>query len=165
MSLPRYNTRLQSKLFLNTSIFVINPSYIQYTIDKITNSLPHIIHYKNRYQYKPVSISFNYDKILTIKGPLIFIYQFLNTNIAYDTLSYLFYRYQSTKLYFQLFQKQSSHTHLKNNNCIICYKNMLNTKSFTTICNHTFHTECISKWILTYSKKYCPLCKTHLLCQ
>ena len=165
MSLPKYNTRLQSKLFQTTSIIVINPSYIQITIDNITNLIPPIKHYLHRFEYKPVSLFFNNDNHLTIKGPLLFIYQFLHLDIAFNTISYFFYRYQSSQFYFQLFSKYSSHTHNINSPCIFCYQNMHNTQSFTTVCNHTFHTNCISKWILTYSKKYCPICKTHLLSQ
>ena len=165
MSLPKYNTRLQSKLFQNTSVIVTNPSYIQITIDNITKLIPHIKHYLHRFDYQPVAMFFNSNKQLTIKAPLIFIYQFLNLNIAFDTISYFFYRHSSSLFYFQLFSKYSSHTHTLNSPCIICYKTMHGTQSFTTICNHTFHTECISKWILTYSKKYCPICKTNLLTQ
>ena len=165
MSLPKYNTRLQSKLFQNTSVIVTNPSYIQYTIDSITKSIPYIKHYLHRFDYQPVSIFFNPDNLLTIKAPLLFIYQFLHLDIAFNTISYFFYRHSSSLFYFQLFSKYSSHTHTSHSPCIICYKNMHNTKSFTTICNHTFHTKCISKWILTYSKKYCPICKSHLLSQ
>ena len=165
MSLPKYNTRLQTKLFQNTSVIIHNPSYIQHTIDHITQYVPNIKHYLYRFDYQPVAIFFNQNNILTIKAPLLFIYQFLNLDIAPTTISYFFYRQPSTRFYTTLFSKYKSHIYPLQDNCIICFHTMHNTPSFTTTCNHTFHYQCISKWILTYSKKYCPTCNTHLLPQ
>ena len=42
--------------------------------------------------------------------------------------------------------------------CSICYKDYITDENLKILnCNHYFHSDCISKWLLSYNSK-CPLC-------
>ena len=47
--------------------------------------------------------------------------------------------------------------------CAICYDNL--SKNTTTIegCNHTFHSQCIHKWINNTNTPSCPLCRCQII--
>ena len=46
------------------------------------------------------------------------------------------------------------------NECTICLLNYTEETKKTTECNHTFHDECIGRWLQTNNS--CPLCRTVL---
>ena len=43
--------------------------------------------------------------------------------------------------------------------CSICL-NQVGKHRFKTSCNHSFHSKCLLKWILTSDT--CPMCRTHI---
>ena len=45
--------------------------------------------------------------------------------------------------------------------CTICLLQYTEDTKKTTECNHTFHDECIGRWLQT--NKSCPLCRTELV--
>ena len=46
------------------------------------------------------------------------------------------------------------------NECIICLFDYKEETKKTTECNHTFHTECLDRWLENNTS--CPLCRTEL---
>lgn len=60
-----------------------------------------------------------------------------------------------------LFSNINSNTNniIVGNTCVICSIEYLNDSNLRILpCRHTFHKECIDKWLLNYSNK-CPICK------
>lgn len=48
--------------------------------------------------------------------------------------------------------------HINDNECPICLNIITSKEKYITNCNHMFHKECITEWILnTYT---CPICRT-----
>lgn len=43
--------------------------------------------------------------------------------------------------------------------CSICLEKIVNDDKYITSCNHTFHEECIARWMLLNHN--CPLCRKH----
>jgi len=57
---------------------------------------------------------------------------------------------------FQRYFRKS--TKLSNYYCPICLEEASNNLCSTKNCNHTFHKNCIMKWLL--KQKNCPICRT-----
>jgi len=49
---------------------------------------------------------------------------------------------------------------LEENNCSICIDRILELNKYCTPCNHVFHINCLTNWLVNSSK--CPLCKEHI---
>ncbi|WP_150466548.1 RING finger domain-containing protein [Francisella sp. SYW-9] len=43
--------------------------------------------------------------------------------------------------------------------CTICLKNIELDEMTITLCNHTFHHECMTTWLRIYRNKNCPNCQ------
>jgi hypothetical protein len=43
--------------------------------------------------------------------------------------------------------------------CPICLNNITDDTKKITQCKHTFHTECLTRWL--HDNNSCPLCRTH----
>ena len=43
--------------------------------------------------------------------------------------------------------------------CSICSSETNNDNCFKTTCGHSFHTECIFKWMIQYENSSCPNCR------
>ena len=58
------------------------------------------------------------------------------------------------------YENYISNIDLFKNNCSICLKKFkINEWIHKTACNHTFHLNCLSQWILKNSDPNCPLCR------
>ena len=54
---------------------------------------------------------------------------------------------------------QVGNTSSEENECIICYKGMLNGRTVAPLdCDHEFHEKCLAQWFQV--KKNCPICRT-----
>ena len=49
------------------------------------------------------------------------------------------------------------HIHLNTTDCSICYEKINKKEKYKTKCNHSFHSNCINKWLERDNK--CPLCR------
>ena len=45
--------------------------------------------------------------------------------------------------------------------CSICLESIVKINEVTKPCEHTFHTECITRWL--ENNRSCPLCRTELM--
>ena len=52
------------------------------------------------------------------------------------------------------------HVHENSPECSICYEKINKTNIYESKCNHSFHVNCIEKWLERYNT--CPLCREDL---
>jgi hypothetical protein len=85
--------------------------------------------------------------------------------VSKNTLLKYAIEYEYGKLYdfFMLEIKKYTETYIENGNCSICLTDIIQSNEIQTICNHTFHKECISEWF-DRGMSTCPMCR-EIVCQ
>jgi hypothetical protein len=101
----------------------------------------------------------SYDRIQTYTNSLMYVLFMLNYYISYIVVysSFMLIIYYSgiTIRKILLRKKLNSNT----NACSICLEVNCN---YTTICGHSFHTHCITRWVLISTKYECPMCRNNI---
>ena len=101
----------------------------------------------------------SYDRIQTYTNSLMYVLFMLNYYISYIVVysSFMLIIYYSgiTIRKILLRKKLKSNT----NACSICLEVNCN---YTTICGHSFHTHCITRWVLISTKYECPMCRKNI---
>ena len=116
--------------------------------------------------------------VLNIKSSIFFIcltfIRFFETCYFYFYLQYNFYFEQYDKkvmIYtfcwiciqslILIYQNYKAKLFNQDEDCSICYESMIDDDdTITTPCNHTFHKDCLKKWVI--NKNNCPLCRSEL---
>lgn len=89
------------------------------------------------------------------------IYLTNNPQTTFDNMTRIRYSTFVPRIQTQL----ECHAAIKSNYCPICCDNIeINDKIHTTICSHTYHHQCLSKYVehLNKSNYNCPLCRTEI---
>jgi hypothetical protein len=120
-------------------------SYLQYSNNLLLSNNRHIQGY---------FILSCINKILLYLTPMIAILYIYQLNIEYR-------KYNKLKRPLNYYVKPIEHLQGECSICLIEYND--NSKIIKIRkCEHIYHQECISEWIITNNKLSCPLCRIHL---
>ena len=163
-------TRFQKNLQKKGKIGIY-PGTTQSNINTILNqiklSIPNINNYSNiRNIHNGITICYSNNNFI-LNGSNIDLYSFLSNNSTLELLNKIKESKEkmSIKHYDTTF-KPNPHIFSKNKllSCPICIESIhLNKIIVTSKCNHTFHNECLKKWLTDSSvNNNCPSCRTDL---
>lgn len=112
-------------------------------------------------------IHISYDQIQTYQNSLMYALFMMNYYISYIVVysSSIIILYYSGIIIYKCMQKicklflNTKKSNTNTNTCSICLDTNCN---YETICGHSFHTHCITRWVLISNKYECPMCRNNI---
>ena len=140
-------------------------SNINTILNQIKQSIPNINNYSNiKNIYNGITICYSNNNFV-LNGSNVDLYSFLSNNSTLELLNKIKESKEkmSIKHYDTTFKPYTFSVN-KELSCPICIETIhLNETIVTSKCNHTFHNECLKKWLTDSSvNNNCPSCRTDL---
>ena len=174
VSLPKYMTRLQTKIWSNGQIVLPSNTCLDDVINLaiiMQKECPYIHRYANysiNSAHNSLTISLNNTNDFTLIGLNIDLYRFITSSVGFNILSslwndnFILDEAVPIKLSTETFYKSIQTIDSFNNcpsPCSICLEPHIHAcNACITKCKHIFHTKCLEKWSTEFNHQ-CPYCR------
>ena len=174
ISLPKYMTRLQTKIWSNGQVILPSNTCFDDVINLaiiMQQECPYIHRYANyntNGAFHSLTISLNNANGFTLIGLNIDLYRFITSSLGFNIMSslwddnFILDEDEPVKLSKEAFHKSIKIINSFDNCpllCSICQGAHIHTcDSCITKCKHTFHTKCLEKWTTEFNHQ-CPNCR------
>jgi hypothetical protein len=172
--LPRYMTRLQTKIYSNGRIY-ISENTLLLDIIRLGMTMQNFCPYIHRYSNKSnnvhsLNITLSEDNVFILEGKNLDLYSFITNSMGLNILTSLWDDNFEMDTKPELLTEDNFIKNINKINysidieqtCIICQNDFnFNSKICKTHCKHVYHKDCLHKWATKFNSS-CPMCRTPL---